>query len=52
MRPKTDGILESSLYVRDVAQSSQFYEKILGFRVISDFGGRGCAHEAGVWSIY
>lgn len=47
MRPKTDGILESSLYVRDVAQSSQFYEKILGFRVISDFGGRGCALEAG-----
>src|SRR5271157_5668915 len=47
MRPKTEGLLESSLYVTDVAGSSQFYEKIFGFRVISDFGERGCAMEAG-----
>jgi catechol 2,3-dioxygenase-like lactoylglutathione lyase family enzyme len=47
MRPKTEGILESSLYVADVARSAQFYEKIFGFRTISDFGGRGCAMEAG-----
>jgi catechol 2,3-dioxygenase-like lactoylglutathione lyase family enzyme len=47
MRPKTEGILESSLYVDDVPRSVQFYEKIFGFRVISDFGGRGCAMEAG-----
>lgn len=47
MRPKTDGILESSLYVTSVAHSAQFYEKVFGFRVISDFGGRGCALEAG-----
>ena len=47
MRPKTDGILESSLYVEDVVLSAQFYEKIFGFRVISDFGVRGCAMEAG-----
>ena len=47
MFPKTDGILESSLYVADVARSAQFYEKIFGFRVISDFGGRGCAMQAG-----
>ena len=45
--PKTEGILESSLYVDDVALSIRFYEKIFGFRVISDFGGRGCAMEAG-----
>jgi len=45
--PKTDGILESSLYVEDVAASIRFYERIFGFRVISDFGGRGCAMEAG-----
>jgi catechol 2,3-dioxygenase-like lactoylglutathione lyase family enzyme len=45
--PKTDGILESSLYVEDVALSIQFYEKIFGFRVITDFGGRGCAMAAG-----
>jgi len=45
--PKTEGILESSLYVDDVALSIEFYEKIFGFRVIKDFGGRGCAMEAG-----
>ena len=47
MHPKTEGILESSLYVTDVLHSAQFYEKILGFRVISDFGERGCALAAG-----
>ncbi len=47
MHPKTEGILESSLYVDDVAGSAQFYEMILGFRVISDFGERGCAMQAG-----
>jgi catechol 2,3-dioxygenase-like lactoylglutathione lyase family enzyme len=47
MRPNTEGILESSLYVTDVAHSARFYEKIFGFRVISDFGGRGCAMKAG-----
>lgn len=47
MRPTTEGILESSLYVADVTRSSQFYEKVFGFRVISDFGERGCAMEAG-----
>ena len=47
MPPKSEGVLESSLYVNDVAGSAQFYERIFGFRVISDFGGRGCAIEAG-----
>jgi catechol 2,3-dioxygenase-like lactoylglutathione lyase family enzyme len=47
MPPKTEGLLESSLYVDDVARSLQFYQRIFGFRVISDFGGRGCAMEAG-----
>jgi len=47
MHPPTQGILESSLYVADVARSAQFYERIFGFRTISDFGGRGCAVEAG-----
>ena len=45
MRPKTEGILESSLYVEDVAGSAQFYEKLFGFRVISGFGARGCAMQ-------
>jgi len=47
MHPKTKGILESSLYVTNVARSVHFYEKIFGFRVISDFGERGCAMQAG-----
>ncbi len=51
MCPKTQGILESSLYVSDVARSARFYEKIFGFRVISDFGGRGCAVAAGTRQV-
>jgi catechol 2,3-dioxygenase-like lactoylglutathione lyase family enzyme len=45
--PQTTGILESSLYVNDVAESVRFYEKILGFPVICNFGDRGCAMQAG-----
>ena len=47
MHPNTEGILESSLYVDDVARSARFYEAIFGFRVISEFAERGCAMEAG-----
>ena len=47
MRPKTDGILESSLYVADLARSAQFYERVFGYRIMSDFEGRGCALQAG-----
>jgi len=45
--PPTEGLLESSLYVADLARSVAFYEKIFGFHVISDFGARGCAMQAG-----
>ncbi len=45
--PKINGILESSLYVNDATRSARFYEKIFGFRIISDFGERGCAMKAG-----
>jgi catechol 2,3-dioxygenase-like lactoylglutathione lyase family enzyme len=51
MRPRTDGILESSLYVSDVRRSVRFYEDILGFSVISDFGERGCAMQAGTRQV-
>jgi catechol 2,3-dioxygenase-like lactoylglutathione lyase family enzyme len=51
MHPKTEGILESSLYVEDVTRSARFYEKIFGFRVISDFGERGCAMESGTRQV-
>ncbi len=51
MRPKSDGILESSLYVSDVARSIRFYEEIFGFRVIKDFGERGCAMQAGTRQV-
>src|SRR5436853_6760195 len=47
MRPKTDGILESSLYVSDVPRSVLFYQQTFGFTVISEFGERGCALQAG-----
>jgi catechol 2,3-dioxygenase-like lactoylglutathione lyase family enzyme len=51
MPPKSEGILESSLYVDDVAASARFYEKLFGFRVISDFGERGCAMQAGLHQV-
>ena len=47
MQPQCDGLLESSLYVDDVAASVEFYSRIFGFRMISDFGERGCALQAG-----
>jgi catechol 2,3-dioxygenase-like lactoylglutathione lyase family enzyme len=47
MPPNSEGLLESSLYVNDVAASARFYERIFGFTVISDFGERGCALRAG-----
>ena len=47
MHPKIEGILESSLYVDDVARSARFYATVLGFRIISQFEERGCAMEAG-----
>jgi catechol 2,3-dioxygenase-like lactoylglutathione lyase family enzyme len=47
MRPKTSGILESCLYVSDLARSIRFYQDTFGFAVISDFGERGCAMQAG-----
>ena len=51
LRPKTDGILESSLYVSDLPRSVRFYEETFGFRVISDFGDRGCAMHAGTYQV-
>jgi len=51
MRPKTDGILETSLYVSDLPRSVRFYEEIFGFRVISEFGERGCAIHAGTRQV-
>lgn len=47
MPPPAQGILESSLYVADVSRSARFYETIFGFPVISDFGERGLAMQAG-----
>ena len=51
MRPKTHGILESSLYVSDLARSIRFYEEIFGFRVVNDFRERGCAMQVGTHQI-
>ena len=49
MHPKTDGILESSLYVSDLPRSARFYQETFGFPVISEFGGRGCAMHAALY---
>jgi catechol 2,3-dioxygenase-like lactoylglutathione lyase family enzyme len=51
MQPKTDGILESSLYVSDLARSVRFYRETFGFGVISEFGERGCAMHAGTSQV-
>jgi catechol 2,3-dioxygenase-like lactoylglutathione lyase family enzyme len=51
MRPKTDGILESSLYVSDLPRSIRFYEETFGFLVVSEFGERGCAMQAGTHQV-
>lgn len=47
MAPKTGGILESALYVSDIARAVRFYQETFGFSVISLFGPRGCAMQAG-----
>ena len=36
MRPHTEGVLETSLYVSDLEASRRFYEEVFGFRLISD----------------
>jgi len=51
MPPTSEGLLESSLYVDDVSRSARFYETIFGFRLISDFGERGCAMQAGIRQV-
>ena len=51
MQPKTEGILESSLYVSDVARSARFYRETFGFDVMTEFGERGCAMNAGARQV-
>jgi catechol 2,3-dioxygenase-like lactoylglutathione lyase family enzyme len=51
MRPKINGILESSLYVSDVPRAAHFYKETLGFCVINEFGARGCAMQAGMRQV-
>src|SRR4029077_3488279 len=51
MPPKTNGVLESSLYVSDLPRSVRFYQETFGFSVISEFGERGCAMQAGAHQV-
>jgi catechol 2,3-dioxygenase-like lactoylglutathione lyase family enzyme len=37
--------------VSDVSRSIRFYQDIFGFSVISDFGERGCAMQAGTHQV-
>jgi catechol 2,3-dioxygenase-like lactoylglutathione lyase family enzyme len=39
------------LYVSDVPRSVRFYENLFGFRVILEFGERGCAIQAGARQV-
>ena len=51
MSPKMEGILESSLYVSDLANSIRFYQETLGLHVIKAFDERGCAMRAGTRQV-
>jgi len=51
MPPKTNGILESSLYVSDLPRSVRFYQETFGFSVIREFGERGCAMHTGAHRV-
>jgi catechol 2,3-dioxygenase-like lactoylglutathione lyase family enzyme len=37
--------------VSDVPRAAHFYKETLGFRVISEFGERGCAMQAGMRQV-
>jgi predicted enzyme related to lactoylglutathione lyase len=52
MRPKTDGILESSLYVSDVPRSIRFYEETFGFSVRDPDRHLIELATPGTWSVY
>ena len=45
MEAKVSDIIESALYVDDLAESAAFYERVLGFRPTSEPAGRLCALE-------
>ena len=46
MRPKTDGILESSLYVSDVPRSIRFYEEFgLSIEKQKKMSGYRCVNQ-------
>jgi catechol 2,3-dioxygenase-like lactoylglutathione lyase family enzyme len=48
MRPIPRGVLETSLYVSDLHRAVDFYERVLGLRMINHFpGDRGAALQAG-----
>ena len=48
--PKTDGVLETCLYVEDVAVARAFYERVFGFQaMVAD--ERICAFDVGPGSV-
>lgn len=50
IRPPIAGVLETCLYVADVAASRAFYERVFGFPVLTA-DERICAFEAGPQSV-
>jgi catechol 2,3-dioxygenase-like lactoylglutathione lyase family enzyme len=48
MAPSPKGVLETSLYVSDLARAMAFYQGVLGLQKIDEFpGGRGAAFQVG-----
>ena len=49
--PAPSGVLETSLYVEDLARARDFYERVMGCLSLGEFGARGLALDAGGRSV-
>jgi catechol 2,3-dioxygenase-like lactoylglutathione lyase family enzyme len=47
MRPKVNGILESSLYVDDIHRSAEFYQRVFGFEPVFEMDRLIAMHVPG-----
>ncbi len=47
MPPAIQAVLETTLYVSDVARAVAFYRDVLGLRPLDEFSERGAAFQAG-----
>ena len=49
--PALVGVLETSLYVTDLARARDFYEHVMGAALLAEFGARGLALHVGGRSV-